>query len=86
MEPSVKTLFSRREAAAALAVSVSTLDVMIARGMLRAARFGRRVLIHRDEIERCGRRIARGDMPGVWPEKIAGKTQRPSAPEVLEQA
>lgn len=75
METAVKTLYSRREAAAALAVSVSTLDVMIARGMLRAVRFGRRVLIHRDEIERCGRKIAQGDLAGVW-QKLDGKTRR----------
>lgn len=76
MEPGPKVLFSRKEAAAALAVSVSTLDVMIERGMVRSARFGRRVLVHRDEIERAGRKIAQGDMPSAWPEKQNGKTIR----------
>ena len=76
MEPGPKVLFSRKEAAAALAVSVSTLDVMIARGMLRSVRFGRRVLIHRDEIERAGRKIAQGGAASVWPEKRDGKTIR----------
>jgi excisionase family DNA binding protein len=76
MEPGPKVLFSRKEAAGALALSDSTIDEMIARGMIRAVHFGRRVLIHRDEIERCGRKIAQGDMPSVWPEKRDGKTIR----------
>ncbi|MGH9716432.1 MAG: excisionase family DNA-binding protein [Candidatus Acidiferrales bacterium] len=76
MEPGPKVLFSRKEAAAALAVSVSTLDLMLAAGLLRSVRFGRRVLVHREEIERCARKIAQGDMPSVWPEKHRGKTAR----------
>lgn len=76
MEAAAKVLYSRKEAAAALAVSVSTLDVMVQRGMVRAVRFGRRVLIHRDEIERRGRKIAAGDGPGVWPARVDGKTAR----------
>lgn len=80
MEAAPKVLYSRREAATALAVSLSTLDVMIESGMLRAVRFGRRVLVHRDELERTGRKIAKGDTPAVWPEKQNGKTiRRPAA-------
>lgn len=76
MDPAPKILYSRQEAAVALSVSLSTLDLMIVKGMLRAARFGRRLLIHRDELERCGRRIAQGDAATVWPEKRDGKTVR----------
>ena len=75
MEPAPKLLYSRKEAAAALAVSLSTLKVMIGRGMLRAVHLGRRVLIHRDEIEKCARRIAQRDSASVWPEKLNGKTR-----------
>ncbi len=76
MDPAPKVLYSRKETALALALSVSTVDVMIARGMLRAVHFGRRTLVHRDEIERVGRRIAQEDLPVVWPEKQNGKTIR----------
>jgi excisionase family DNA binding protein len=75
MDPAPKVLYSRAEAARALALSLSTLNVMIGSGMLRAVHLGRRVLIHRDEIEKCGRRIAQQDSPSVWPEKLNGKTR-----------
>ena len=71
-----KLLFSRHEAAAALGVCLSPFDVMTARGWVRAAHFGRRVLVHRDEIERAARRIANGKTLRVWPEKRGGKTVR----------
>ena len=70
MDPAPKVLFSRAEAAAAFALSVSSLDVMIARGMLKTTRKGRRVLIHKNEIDR----VARQDIPRIWPAKRAGKT------------
>jgi hypothetical protein len=43
---------------------------MIARGMLKATRKGRRVLIHKNEIDR----VARQDIPRIWPAKRDGKT------------
>jgi excisionase family DNA binding protein len=58
-----RILYSREETAAALSLSVSTIDIMIGRGMLRARRHGRRVLIHRNEIER----VSRMDLPRIWP-------------------
>jgi excisionase family DNA binding protein len=58
-----RILYSREEAAEALSLSVSTIDVMIGRGMLRARRHGRRVLIHRSEMER----VSRMDLPRIWP-------------------
>jgi excisionase family DNA binding protein len=72
MAPTEKTLFTRKEAAATLSISASTLDVAIGRGMLRARRQGRRVLIHRKEIER----FARAEHWSIWPERSSGKTTR----------
>jgi excisionase family DNA binding protein len=72
MELSPKILFTRKEAAELLSLSVSSLDMMIARGMLKITRKGRRVLIYRTEIER----VARQDVPRIWPSKIDGKTNR----------
>jgi excisionase family DNA binding protein len=79
MEPSAKLLYSRVEAAAALSLSVSSLDVMIGRGMIRARRQGRRVLIPRTEIERVSHR----DIPAIWPAKEDGKTVNRATDECL---
>lgn len=73
MAPAQKALFTKKEAAAMLSTSVSTLDVAIARGMLRARRQGRRVLIHRKEIDR----FAKADHLRIWPAAGPdGKTRR----------
>jgi excisionase family DNA binding protein len=63
MEPAPKILYHRTEAAEMLSISVSSLDVLIATGRLKATRKGRRVLIHRSEIER----IAAQDISRIWP-------------------
>jgi excisionase family DNA binding protein len=52
MELAPKILYSRKEAAGMLSISVSTLDSLISFGKLRATRKGRRVLVHRNELER----------------------------------
>lgn len=62
MEPSEKLLYTRAEAAEMLSFSVATLDVAIARGMLRVRRNGRRVMIEKREIER----FSRADHPHIW--------------------
>lgn len=62
MEPSEKLLYTRAEAAEMLSFSVATLDVAIARGMLRARRAGRRVLIEKRELEK----FSRADHPRIW--------------------
>lgn len=67
-----RLLHSREETATLLSVSVSTVDVMIARGLLRARRQGRRVLVPRAEIERAAKR----DTAVIWPKKRDGKTTR----------
>ena len=63
MLPSEKLLFSRLEAAEILSFSVSTLDVAVARGMLRVRRMGRRVMFEKREIEK----FARADHSRIWP-------------------
>ncbi|HEX4381203.1 MAG TPA: excisionase family DNA-binding protein [Candidatus Acidoferrum sp.] len=68
-----KALLSRKEAAEYVSLSLSTLDVAIARGMLRVRRMGSRVLIPREELDRFVRR----DVPNIWPAKRDGqKTTR----------
>jgi len=71
IEP-VKVNYSREETADALSLSVSTIDVLIGRGMLRVRRQGRRVLIPISEIQRFAKR----DVAHIWPEKKNGHTVR----------
>jgi excisionase family DNA binding protein len=71
IEP-VKLLYSRQETAEALSLSVSTVDVLIGRGMLRARRQGRRVLVPSSEIQRFAKR----EVARLWPEKRNGMTVR----------
>jgi excisionase family DNA binding protein len=63
MLPSEKLLFSREEAAEMLSLSVSTLCVVINRGMIRVRRLGRRVMIEKREIEK----FSRTDHARIWP-------------------
>jgi excisionase family DNA binding protein len=63
MDPAPKIVYSRAEAAEMLSISVSSLDVLIATGRLKATRKGRRVLIHAAEIER----MATLEIPRIWP-------------------
>ena len=55
-----KVLYTRKEAAELLSISVHMLDVFIALKELACRRIGRRVLIHRQAIESFARR----DHPG----------------------
>ena len=50
-----RLLFSRREAARALAISVRKLDYLISERKLKTTRIGRRCLVHRSELERFAR-------------------------------
>lgn len=68
-------LYSRKQVAQQLSLSVSTIDVLIGRGMLRVRRQGRRVLVPSAEIERFSKR----DVAQIWPEKVDGKTTRQAA-------
>lgn len=61
-----RILYSRKEAAQQLSISVSTLEQLIAQGDLQVRRLGKRVLISRRELEK----LAARDVPEiVWPEK-----------------
>ena len=51
-----KIVFSRREAAEALGISVDTLAALIANGELRAVRIGKAVRVPCEEIEKLIRR------------------------------
>ncbi len=67
-----RLLYTRKEAAEILRISVSTLEVMIARGMLTVRRMGRKVLIPEAALtERSNKNVTR-----IWPRKVAGKTVR----------
>jgi excisionase family DNA binding protein len=70
--PSQKSLFSKKEAAGLLSVSIASLDILIARGDLKHRRFGRRILIPGTEIDR----LAKTDIVEFWPAKEDGKTVR----------
>jgi excisionase family DNA binding protein len=61
MESTVeKLLYSRRDAASALSISVRSLDYLIERGLLQTRRLGKKVLIPAADL----RRFAKGDHPG----------------------
>ena len=50
-----KILYDRRSAAAALSVSIRTIDAFLARGEFQTRRIGRKVLIPRSELVRFAR-------------------------------
>ena len=55
MDPLQKLLYDRRSAAAALSISIRSLDYYIARGELRTIRIGRKVLIPAGELKQFAR-------------------------------
>lgn len=60
-----KPLLARKEAAALLSMSLSTIDQLIVRGELKVRRYGKRLLVPRKELER----LAARDVPALWPSK-----------------
>ncbi len=64
-----KILFDRKTAAAALSISTRALDYLISAGKVRVRRFGRRILIPRDELERLGAK----DQERLVPEEDAAR-------------
>ena len=56
MQPTQKVLYTKREAAQLLSISLRSLDYLIFSQQLPARRIGRRVLVHRDSIEQFARR------------------------------
>ena len=55
MSASQKILYTKREAAQLLSISLRSLDYLIVSQQLPARRIGRRVLVHRDSIEQFAR-------------------------------
>ena len=55
MEAQPKILYTKREAAQLLSLSVRSIDYLITSCEIASRRVGRRVLIHRDAIERFAR-------------------------------
>jgi len=55
LEPVQKLLYDRRSAAAALSISIRTLDYFIAHRELRTIRIGRKVLIPSSELKQFAR-------------------------------
>jgi len=56
MEITEKVLYTKREAAQQLSISLRSLDYLIFSQQLPTRRIGRRVLVHRDSIERFAKR------------------------------
>jgi len=56
MFASEKVLYTKREAAQLLSISVRSLDYLIFSRQMPTRRIGRRVLVHRDAIEHFARR------------------------------
>lgn len=67
-----KILYTRAEAAQMLSLSLDSVQELLHRGLLSGVRKGRRVLLHRDELER----FAAEDTPQIWLPKQNGKTIR----------
>jgi excisionase family DNA binding protein len=67
-----KIFVSRKDAAAILSISVSTLEQLIAQGEIKIRCLGKRVMIPREQLER----LANRDIRIIWPNKRQGKTVR----------
>jgi excisionase family DNA binding protein len=69
-----KAFYTRSEVAYYLSISISTVDVLIGQGEIRAVHRGRLRLIPREELVR----VSKKDFPvRIWPEKGPnGKTRR----------
>lgn len=71
-EPGHKLLYSRKEAATLLSISVASLEILISRGEIRVRHLGTRQLIPHEELER----LARRDIAEIWPTKGPEGTTR----------
>jgi excisionase family DNA binding protein len=60
-----RILYSMKEAAASLSISLSTIEQLIAQGDLAVRRIGKRVLVPRTELEKLARRV----VAVSWPER-----------------
>jgi excisionase family DNA binding protein len=60
-----KILYSMKEAAAQVSLSVSTLEQLVTQGEVHVRRIGKRILVPRKELER----LATRDVEIFWPER-----------------
>lgn len=67
-----KLLYTRKEAAELLSISVASLQILIHRGEIRIRHFGSRQLIPHAELER----LAQRDVAQIWPQKGPQGTTR----------
>lgn len=81
MELAPKLVYTRIEAAERLSISVSSLDMLIATGRLKAIRKGRRVHIHASEIER----MAMKEIPRIFPRRDRHKEPRADSAQLTLQ-
>ena len=72
LTPKPKLLYSRKEAAELLSISMSSLEILIARGDVRTRHFGKKRLIPYEELIRVSKR----DIGKIWPEKGPNGTRR----------
>jgi excisionase family DNA binding protein len=70
-------LHTRAEAAELLKISTSSLDILIARGLLPTRKIGRRRHVPRSALLA----FAKKNVPRIWPPKIDHRTTRKVAPE-----
>ena len=68
-----KILYTRQEAAHLLSLSLASVQELLHRRRLRGVTKGRRILIHRDELER----FAKQETPGIWQPKPTERGARP---------
>jgi excisionase family DNA binding protein len=75
-----KLLFSEKDSALALGISKRSVQKLIAAGLLKPRRIGRRVLIHRRDLEEFARR----DHPGVMA-PVKNATSKPKINATVEE-
>ena len=65
----IPILYTRKDAAAAIGLSVRALDYFISQGKVKVRRLGKRVLVPRVELER----LAAKDQPAIVPDGKAAR-------------
>ena len=65
-------LYTRKQGARLLGVSISSVQILIDRGEIRTKQWGKRKLIPHDELVR----VSKQNFSEIWPEKRDGKTVR----------
>ncbi|HEV1992476.1 MAG TPA: excisionase family DNA-binding protein [Candidatus Dormibacteraeota bacterium] len=77
-----RLLYSRAEAAERLSLSISTVDMLLARGLLGSRKLGSKRLIPHAALVAFSQK----NLPKLWPSKRAGKTFRPAIAKDAREA